>query len=1171
MEVDDSPPGGARPGTPLLGENSEPPSGPTTPTPLPRNSLKRRALFSPQKTPTAAPVPVSHLPQAPSICEQVSMVADDQLVLLNDWKLAMTSLAKALDLTVSSLQGRPRDLARGLAARFVSLAKQDSPQQIPLMTAVAPPQPSRQMEQPNQPPTPEACEGPLKRRTSQPTTWASLTAPRAGQGNWQTIAPEHRKVFLLSEKAASLAGDGYFEIPTEYHQVIIPRIPKQLWSLDGWIDTTITDISNEAERITGIKPLMAKLSKHPVERDSITAVIAFPKRLQHPLQLFGLSGLSRPTRPKQRPLQCTRCHRFHDIQACRSSKHCISCGSSKQEHNCSHSLPEPISPDITTIYTAGLTIINVYCPPNDPVAPAGAGSTPSTLSTLLGYAPPENTILAGDFNTRHPFWQPDTESHAITPGATGLLDWLDAHELELRLEPGTPTRGPNTLDLVFSNLPLRALVEDHLKTPSDHATIGIILEQEEPSPIYKLGSTNWEKARALASPPDPTLLIDLLAKQLVQISQLAIQGTSRYNTRRLPRTPWWTPELTDILHQTRQQQNPDYKQLWKAIIQHPDQLAAPPLNIQGAQVTTPQGKADAFLNHLLEKGALLPNQTEEGPPNKPLSSLHLPTKEHCWAALCAPPLSAPREDRLATTAWRELWPRDYTQLNAWRPISLLSTLGKGLERLLAQQIAVRAIQADVLAPCHFGALPGCSAIDLVQVLVHRVEEAFQQGKDASLLLLDVKGAFDAVIHQRLLSHLRLQGWHKGLLQLLKDWLTGRSVSVHIKEGTATAPIKGRLPQGSPLSPILFLLYAARIVSTLEGSFCYADDMGILLTGNTLEESSQQLVEAYKQITALGTETGLPFLIEKTEIQYFSRKQQQHLPTVTLPALYGSEVFYTGKRQKGVVNSLLSLFRTAALAIIPAYKTTPTAALLREADLPDPEALLNSILRRAAVRYMSLDTKHPIAQIAAETTAGRPKTRLKRILQLLLSPLPEHAIIELPLPPLCMLPTDNKDYSPAPLQISVYSDGSRTSQGAGYGYAVYFGPILVSTGHGPAGPRTEVYDAEIMGAVEGLRAALGQPCVGYSTQLVILLDNLAAASLLASYRPTPHRHGLSETFSQLAAQWMESPSILTMQRKPLQVRWIPGHSGIAGNELADKLAKLGSSIYSPDIPPSPAYL
>ena len=202
----------------------------------------------------------------------------------------MTSLAKALDLTISSLQGRPRDLAQGITARFVTLAKQDSPQQISQIPAVAPPQPPRQMEQPNQPPTPEASKGPLNRQTPQPTTWASLTAPRAGQGNWQTIAPEHPiqakqtaqqklkqsnktdyyiflclpassslrairphgirvtlagkvldgitqvqviltgyaittteqgKAFLLSEKAASLAGDRYFETTTEYHQVII--------------------------------------------------------------------------------------------------------------------------------------------------------------------------------------------------------------------------------------------------------------------------------------------------------------------------------------------------------------------------------------------------------------------------------------------------------------------------------------------------------------------------------------------------------------------------------------------------------------------------------------------------------------------------------------------------------------------------------------------------------------------------------------------------------------------------------------------------------------------------------------------------------------------------------------------------------------------------------------
>ncbi|BDD59021.1 hypothetical protein MAP00_009279 [Monascus purpureus] len=750
------------------------------------------------------------------------------------------------------------------------------------------------------------------------------------------------------------------------------------------------------------------------------------------------------------------------------------------------------------------------------------------------------------------------------------------------MEPGTPTRGPNTLDLVFSNMLIEAVVEDYLNTSSDHATILITTDWTEPISRPRIGSTDWEKAISLLTPPPAHLPINTLAEELVDNVQLAIRGASKHNSRKLPRTPWWTPELTDLLHQTRQQQDPDYLPLrktiscakanyWKRRIEQAvsptdafllakwhkrsDQLAAPPLNIQGNQVSTPQDKADAFLSHLLEKGASLPDQLEEGPPAKPLDSLGLPTKEDCWTALCAPAPSAPGRDGLATTVWRELWPalgntitllyrrcleegrfpqcfksakvvmipkpgkRDLTQLGSWRPISLLSTLGKGLERFLARRIAARAIQVGLLAPCHFGALPGRSAIDLVQILVHRIEKAFGRKMVASLLLLDVKGAFDAVIHQRLLSHLRLQGWDEGLIRLIQDWLTGRTASVHIREAIATALIKGGLPQGSPLSPILFLLYAAMVVSTHKGSFCYADDLGLLFIGNNLEETSRQLLEAYKSITALGAASGLPFSFEKTEIQHFSRQRKQSIPTVFLlgvgkikpspytrwlgvlldtkltfrshinwtfsrgkqlaqhlrrlsntqrgcpvasmravvmqcvlpTALYGAEVFYTGYRQQGVISSLQSLLRLAALAILPAYKTTPTTVLLREADLPDPEALLNGTLQKAAIRYASLDAKHLIARITTTTAQScKNRTRLTRILQLVPGPAPERMHIEPPLPSLRMLPTDWGKHLPSPLEVTVYSDGSRTDQGAGYGYAIYYGPILLTQGFGPAG-------------------------------------------------------------------------------------------------------------------------
>jgi ribonuclease HI len=116
---------------------------------------------------------------------------------------------------------------------------------------------------------------------------------------------------------------------------------------------------------------------------------------------------------------------------------------------------------------------------------------------------------------------------------------------------------------------------------------------------------------------------------------------------------------------------------------------------------------------------------------------------------------------------------------------------------------------------------------------------------------------------------------------------------------------------------------------------------------------------------------------------------------------------------------------------------------------------------------------------------------------------------------------------------------------------------------------EVYDAEIMGAVEGLKAALAAPCAAFSTGIVILLDNLAAVSLLTDGRPAPHRGELTDTFKQLSLQWsmMQGP----LPRTPVRVRWVPGHSGITGNEEADMLAKKGAVLDGSHIPSSPSFL
>ncbi|EED11469.1 reverse transcriptase, putative [Talaromyces stipitatus ATCC 10500] len=80
---------------------------------------------------------------------------------------------------------------------------------------------------------------------------------------------------------------------------------------------------------------------------------------------------------------------------------------------------------------------------------------------------------------------------------------------------------------------------------------------------------------------------------------------------------------------------------------------------------------------------------------------------------------------------------------------------------------------------------------------------------ASLLTLDVKGAFDAVLPGRLIRRLREQGWPTNLVLWIASFATGRSVQIRLDgEIGASTNITCGLPQGSPVSGILFMLYIA---------------------------------------------------------------------------------------------------------------------------------------------------------------------------------------------------------------------------------------------------------------------------------------------------------------------------------------------------------------------------
>ena len=226
--------------------------------------------------------------------------------------------------------------------------------------------------------------------------------------------------------------------------------------------------------------------------------------------------------------------------------------------------------------------------------------------------------------------------------------------------------------------------------------------------------------------------------------------------------------------------------------------------------------------------------------------------------------------------------RDLTSPRAWRPVSLLSCLGKGLERLIARRLSWAAVHYSVLHPQQAGALPKRSATDLVAALIHDIEEAFARKKVATLVTMDIQGAFDTVMRNRLVLRLREQGWPDHLARWAESFMRDRSARVRYQDTlTPFTPLQCGLPQGSPVSPILFLLYTEPIyrLGNPQGRFGYADDTAILSIGDTVDESTAMASSAIAEMVRWGAENGVSFDPKKTEVMHFSRSKLRTAPAV----------------------------------------------------------------------------------------------------------------------------------------------------------------------------------------------------------------------------------------------------------------------------------------------------
>ena len=339
----------------------------------------------------------------------------------------------------------------------------------------------------------------------------------------------------------------------------------------------------------------------------------------------------------------------------------------------------------------------------------------------------------------------------------------------------------------------------------------------------------------------------------------------------------------------------------------------PPLERTDKSIT--QGKEEQAEELLKTFFPPMPEEISDEPvhhPHQPVPWPELTMEEVQQKVFAASSWKAPGDDGLPTGAWKQVWPvvkervlhlfqtslatgilptqwrqakiiplkkpekPNYTIAKAWRPISLLATLGKILESVVAERISYVAETFALLPANHFGARKQRSAEQALFLLQECIYKAWRSRKVLSLISFDVKGAYNGVCKERLLLRLQARGIPPLIIRWIDAFCSERTATIHVNGYTSPKRplLQAGLPQGSPLSPILFLFFNADLVQqridNKGGSLAFLDDYNAWVTGPSAEANYRGIQQIVQQALCWERASGATFEIAKTAIVHFTR-------------------------------------------------------------------------------------------------------------------------------------------------------------------------------------------------------------------------------------------------------------------------------------------------------------
>lgn len=214
--------------------------------------------------------------------------------------------------------------------------------------------------------------------------------------------------------------------------------------------------------------------------------------------------------------------------------------------------------------------------------------------------------------------------------------------------------------------------------------------------------------------------------------------------------------------------------------------------------------------------------------------------------------------------------------SSYRPISLLPTMSKILERVIYQRLNEYLNEANIIPPHQFGFRSKHSTTHQLLRLTEMITSGYESKRHTIIAFLDIQQAFDKVWLEGLLFKLHQLNTPGYLLNVISSFLRHRSFSVKIGSSFSSShQIQAGIPQGSVLGPVLYNIYASDIPTFRHTNIAmFADDTAIISQDYDINVAAHELQQSLNQLNIWCKRWKIKLNPSKCEAKIFTLRRSQ---------------------------------------------------------------------------------------------------------------------------------------------------------------------------------------------------------------------------------------------------------------------------------------------------------